>query len=105
MILGLLRFKILSPAHFKTVFSNSQSKSLGVTECLNDALGFEDKSDFVDVKKEVPFVGQLDDNTNLSKLAPNFQKLEELNEKILLVRRQLKETEKMKGKLYFSRTA
>ena len=39
----------------------------------------DEDSDYIDDKNEVPFIREFEDNDNLSKLAPSFQKLEELN--------------------------
>ena len=39
----------------------------------------DEDSDYIDDKNEVPFIREFEDNENLSKLAPSFQKLEELN--------------------------
>ena len=44
--------------------------------------------DFIDSKKEVPFIGDFEDNPTLMKLAPSFMRLDELY-------KQIKETKKL----------
>ena len=46
-----------------------------VKDCDSDS----DDGDFLDQKNEIPIIKEIENNENLSKLAPSFQKLEELN--------------------------
>jgi len=49
----------------------------------------------------VPFVSDVENNPSLSKLSPNFKKLEELSKSINAVKKKLKEAEARKVSLYF----
>ena len=83
LVLGLLRFKVLSPAHFKTVFGTVAPKTASITRLSLAQEIPKIEADFIDVNKDVPFIGCFEDNSGLSKLAPSFTKLEELNTQIM----------------------
>ena len=54
-------------------------------------------NDDIDDKNEVPFIREFEDNENLSKLAPSFQKLEELNKTVKTLQKENKDLEKEKN--------
>ena len=89
-VLGLLRFRILSPNHFKTVFG----------------VDIKDKeTDFDDTKKEVPFIGSIyhGKESQITRLAPAFSRLDELYHQIKDAKKQLSDADKKKGALHFRR--
>jgi len=105
LILGLLRFKVVTHEHFRTIFgeqklrpSSSNSPSADHEADLPAA--------FIDTAKEVPFVScDLESNSELVNLAPAFQKLEEMHKQIKGAKEKLKEVELKKGATYFRRAA
>jgi len=64
----------------------------------------DDDADFIDDKNEIPLVREIENNDNLSKLAPSFQKLEELYNYIELMQEENVELEKNKNTAFFGKT-
>ena len=91
LILGLLRMRICSHEHFKVIFGEQKVQQLKASE------------DFIDTKKEVPFIGDFEDNPRLAKMTPSFKKMEELFGYIKKAKASLKEAEARKSATYFKR--
>jgi len=75
-VLGLLRFKIIEPNHFKMIFDQGASQA---SSTVGTDGAKQDDADFEDVDNLVPFVGEIEDNEALAKVTPAFQKLQELS--------------------------
>ena len=116
LILGLLRFRVLSPNHFKSIFgeqtvseynpvkdepAHSQVDENIFCKVVDDS---DEDSDYIDDKNEVPFIREFEDNENLSKLAPSFQKLEEINMFVKSLQLEHRELEKQKNSYHFGRS-
>ena len=80
LILGLLRFKVLSQDHFRTIFGEDEEN-------------LQDDGSFTDKKKKVPFVGDSAWNDQLASLTPAFARLQELHGKIEVAKQRLNKAE------------
>ena len=60
LVLGLLKMRVCTAEHFKVLFAD-QKQQLASTDAIEspDAASL---ADFIDSKKEVPFVGDFEDN-------------------------------------------
>ena len=72
-VLALLRFKILTPAHFKTIFGAEELRRVSIS-CQSY------ETDFVDINKNVPFIGKIEDAAAKIRIAPAFTRLEEISQ-------------------------
>ena len=61
--------RVCSADHFKVLFGE-QKQLVNVDSSEYEAASL---ADFIDSKKEVPFVGDFEDNHRLTKLAPPFK--------------------------------
>ena len=64
-----------TPEHFKLIFSSSKNSNDDKQQSSDTQLPSDD---FIDNKKEVPFIGDFEDNPTLVKLSPSFLRLNEL---------------------------
>lgn len=100
LVLGLLRFRVLTPNHFRLIFGDDKE----TLASLADDISITGAPDFTDKKKAVPFVGDFEDNNKLAKLAPSFATLEQLQTKINKVKADLKDSEMRKSGLFFQKS-
>lgn len=101
LVLGLLKMRVCSAEHFKVLFGD-QKHIANVDLSEYDAAS---QADFIDSKKEVPFVGDFEDNHKVIKLAPSFKSLQDLHDQIKDVKAKFKQAETNKRVAYFRKAA
>ena len=89
-----------SPEHFKLIFSSNKNSSDNASPALFE---HNNHDDFTDTKKEVPFIGDFEDNPSLMKLSPSFMRLDELYKQIKETQKHLKLVEGKKSASFFRR--